>query len=427
MAEHVSWRDRLREYTLTAGELGSSAGQTIMVVLLPVLLERYQTSAMLIGVVIGGEGVLTLLVPLVVGAFSDHLHPRLAGPFGRRGFFLMLTAPVMAATLALAPFLHGFWTLGLIAFLFFTGVNGYYTPLWTLMIDAVPPERRGRVQGARGVLRAAGLAFGLVASGILYSGWEPLPFLVAALLVLVTTAMTMLAAKSAPEGPPPPHSFHPMRLWHDLSSRPGARRFLLANALWSGAVDGIRPYFFLFASAVIGLSVAQTSMGLSILVASIGVGAAVVGRLGDRYGPGPVLRTALAGLTFAMMCGFFLRSPAPTLGLLVVAGLAAAAVVTLPYPLFANMMEGRNMGQNTGLFVLSVSAGRMLAPVLVGGIIDLGERLEPATRGYPFMWVAAALFAGGAWLVLGSSLRHQERGQAKLREPPPRPVSGGRP
>ena len=74
----------LRQYGITAGTLGSTAGQTVMVAVLPVLLAKYARSAVWIGFAVGGEGVFALLVPYWIGYLSDHLHPRLAARFGRR-------------------------------------------------------------------------------------------------------------------------------------------------------------------------------------------------------------------------------------------------------------------------------------------------------------------------------------------------------
>src|SRR5207237_3733191 len=102
---------RLGEYALTSGTLGSTGGQTLMVAVLPVLLAQYTRSAMWIGFAVGGEGVFALIVPYWIGFLSDHLPGPLARRFGRRTFFLLLMAPVMALSLGIAPFLHGYWPL----------------------------------------------------------------------------------------------------------------------------------------------------------------------------------------------------------------------------------------------------------------------------------------------------------------------------
>src|SRR5690625_2589495 len=135
-------RTTIREYGITAGTLGSTAGQTIMVTLLPVLLAEYVSSAIWIGIAIGGEGVFALLVPYWAGLLSDRLPAGLAARFGRRAFFLLLMAPLMAATLVIAPFLKGYWPLAGIALLFFAFFHAYLTPLWALMVDLRSEERR---------------------------------------------------------------------------------------------------------------------------------------------------------------------------------------------------------------------------------------------------------------------------------------------
>jgi MFS family permease len=401
-------KQKIREYGITAGTLGSTAGQTIMVALLPVLLAEYAPSAIWIGIAIGGEGLFALLVPYWAGALSDLLPDRLARRFGRRTLFLMLTAPPMAASLVIAPFLSGYWALAGIAFVFFSFFHGYLTPLWALMVDTVPDERWGRVHGVRGALHAGGLGYGLVASGLLYAIWPPLPFIVAALLILVTTGVTIAMA---PRGEGSTRSDHgdghggeARTVWKDLKGRPDIRRFLIANSLWTGAVDGIRPYVFLFAAVVVGINTAETSLILILLVGGIGVGSVALGGLGDRYGRSRLLAGGALLTAVAMICGVTIRTVPGAVALLLVSGIGAAALIALPYPLFAEMVGGRAIGRYTGLYVLSLGAGRILAPVAVGAAIDLGKQLIPGTEGYPMMWLVAGAMALLGLVALQASL-----------------------
>lgn len=405
----VGLKQKIREYGITAGTLGSTAGQTIMVALLPVLLADYAPSAIWIGFAIGGEGIFALLVPYWVGALSDHLPGRLARRFGRRTLFLFLMAPLMAASLAVAPFLEGYWQLAAIAFAFFSVFHGYLTPLWALMVDTVPDERWGRVHGVRGALHAGGLGYGLVASGLLYAIWPPLPFLLAALLILVTTGITIAVAPSGEvrgsgRGPEP-HGGEGWGVWRELQDRPDLRRFLIANALWTGAVDGIRPYVFLFAAVVVGINTAETSLILLLLVGGIGVGSVALGRMGDRYGRGRLLAAGALLTAVAMSCGVAIRDIPGALLLLLVSGIGAAALIALPYPLFAELVGGRAIGRYTGLYILSTGAGRVLAPVVVGAAIDLGKPLFPAFEGYPMMWPVAGVMALLGLFTLRGALR----------------------
>jgi MFS family permease len=396
-------RDRLKEYALTSGELGAAAAQTTAVVLLPVLLRDETTSTFLIGFAVGGEGVFALLIPFVIGALSDRLPRSLTHRFGRRSFFLLWSAPVMAATLVMMPFVSGFWPTVGVAFAFFCAAQVFFTPLWTLTIDAVPDDRRARVQGARGALRAAGLGYGLVLGGALFSIWEPLPFLLAALLVLVCAAGTVLAARTLADGDDPPRRRGPgtvRELLTELNENPDAKRLLAANALWNGAIDGVRPYFLLFGSVVLGIGPAVTSAWMLFLVIGIGLGSILVGRLGDHSDRARLLARGVALTTLAMAAGFFMRNIIVGIPILLAAGVGAAAIIALPYPIYASLTDAKRAGEHTGVFVVSLSAGRLLAPMIVGAVIDFARPFMRETEGYPAMWLVAALMAGGGWLML---------------------------
>ncbi|MFW6330185.1 MAG: MFS transporter [Gemmatimonadota bacterium] len=402
-------RRAIREYGLTAGTLGSTAGQTVMVALLPILLARYTDSATLIGFAIGGEGMVAILVPYWIGAWSDHLPDRYARRFGRRTFFLVLTAPLMAASVAIAPFLNGFWPIAGAALVFFISLHGFLAPLWALMVDEVPQERRGGVQGVRGALHSAGLAFGLVGGGLLFSLWEPLPFVTAGALILVTTAITYVAA---PRTPAPGHqggTADILMVWRRLKGRPAVSWMLLGNALWSSGVDGIRPYVFLFATVVLGINVAQTSLLLMVIVAGLGVGALALGHLGDRYGHARLLMIGSGITGVAMLLGYFVRTVPGAVALLLFAGLGAATLISLAYPLFASLIGERGVGRDTGLYIVTMGFGRIVAPVLIGAAIDLGRAGLPEVKGYPYMWPIAGALTLAGLLALVRAMRYARR------------------
>src|SRR5690606_11128971 len=170
-----------------------------------------------------------------------------------------------------------------------------------------------------------------------------------------------------------------------LRKQPAVRRLLLANALWSGAVDESRPYVFLFAVTVLGITVAQASLVLEVLVAGLSNGAVAIGHLGDRYGRAWLLQSGSLVTGLAMMAGIAVRDVPGALLLLLASGVGAATLVALPYPLFAGIAGERSIGRYTGLYVLTLSLGRIIAPLVVGAGIDLGARLYPATQVYPLM------------------------------------------
>jgi MFS family permease len=384
---------RFREYGLTIGTMGSNASQTLIIAFLPVLLARHTSSATLIGAVIGSEGLLAILVPYWIGYMSDHLPDRLARRFGRRALFLWTSAPLMTASLVAVPFIHGFWPLAAMGIFFFAALQGYMTPLWALMIDSVPDERRAVVQGVRGAFQAIGLAFGLIAGGLLFEVWEPLPFVTAGFILILSTWFTVLSAPSDRGGRSLAGRKRKAPVWRQLLKRPEIRWFLVANALWSGAIDGIRPYIFLYAATVFGISVGGTSGLLVFLLLGVGIGAVAVGRLSQLFGRARLLMISAGMCGIAMLLAYFPRSSSDIIWLLAVAGLAAASFIALPFPVFSKLSGDEAPGRQTALFIVSVGISRVLAPIVIGTVIDLRARFDPELGGYPFMWFAAGTMA----------------------------------
>jgi MFS family permease len=396
--------------------MGSNASQTLIIAFLPVLLARYTSSATLIGAVIGSEGLLAILVPYWIGYMSDHLPDGLARRFGRRALFLWASAPLMTASLVAVPFIHGFWPLAAMGIFFFAAMQGYMTPLWALMIDAVPDERRAVVQGVRGAFQAMGLAFGLIVGGLLFEVWEPLPFVTAGFILILSTWFTVLSAPS--DRGALPERTRKAPVWRQLLKRPEIRWFLVANGLWSGAIDGIRPYIFLYAATVFGISVGGTSGLLVFLLLGVGVGAVVVGRLSQVVGRARLLMISAGMCGVAMLLAYFPRSSSDIIWLLAVAGLAAASFIALPFPVFAKLAGDEAPGRQTALFIVSIGISRVLAPIVIGTVIDLSARFDPELRGYPFMWVAAgtmALLSVPALLKAVSAYRAHEAAPAGAR------------
>jgi len=393
-------RRRLREYGLTVGELGSSGGQTVVVALLPVLLAPYAPSAVWIGAIIATEGLFALAIPYFTGVLSDRLPPPLANRYGRRTLFLLTSAPVMAAALIVMPFQRGFWALSVPAFVFFAAFNVYTTLLRTLLIDVVPTSRWGRVQGFLGVLHAGGLGYGLVAGGLLFAVWSPLPFLLGAALIVVFTATTYgLAPRNDSARDMGARSqggnrvrVVPERLfWSELVRRSDVGWFLVANGLWTGAVDGLRPYIFLYAAYVLGTTVAETSLLLVVMLIGVAIGAYAFGRAGDRLGRGRVLLYTALGTAGIMALGTGVRTVPGAIAVLVPAGLGAAAFIALPYPVFVQLASLDQLGRFTGVYSMSVGVARFMAPLVVGRTIDFGARLYPELYGYPLLWPVVAL------------------------------------
>jgi maltose/moltooligosaccharide transporter len=398
----------IRRYSMPAGEMGAAGGQTLIAALLPVLLAPHAPSTFWIGAVIGSEGLFALTLPYVGGAFTDSVRTRFSGAFGRRGLLLAIAAPPMALALVLLPFRDSFWTLAGAAVVYFMALHLYSAPLRALLLDVTPKERWGSVQGALGALHLAGVAFGLVAGGLLFSIWEPLPFLVGGGLIVVMTATTLIAVRKPAQEDEAQRddddnewsARDELDFWKDMVRRRETRTILLANVFWAGGTEGIRPYIFLFATVVLGIAVQTASLAMLGFLVAAALGSVAAGRLGDRIGRERMLLIGSVLAGGAMLPGFFVRDLLPLMILLVPAGFGAAALVSLPYPVFEEIAGDGDTGRSTGAFYASIGIARVLAPLLVGAAIDVAAAWLPEEEGYPIMWpMAGMLVLTGAVLL----------------------------
>src|SRR4051812_32725917 len=74
---------------------GLALSITVVSTYLPTVLQGFTTSTTTVGMLIGAEGLLALMVPIVVGTWSDRLRTRLGG----RLPFIIAGVPVAAAGL----------------------------------------------------------------------------------------------------------------------------------------------------------------------------------------------------------------------------------------------------------------------------------------------------------------------------------------
>lgn len=126
--------------------------------------------------------------------------------------------------------------------LFLLGYFVYFAPYYALYPDLVSERFRSRSQGWQGGLRGAGMMTGLAGGGVMLSLWQPLPFVVGAAAVAVTTAVLALRLRGRLSrlGGRSPNQGNPFAATCSLvRTYPATRTWMIANALWEGALAGL--------------------------------------------------------------------------------------------------------------------------------------------------------------------------------------------
>ncbi|WP_199431269.1 MFS transporter [Qaidamihabitans albus] len=389
----LSWSQRRFLLLLGVPALGIAFAYTVVTTYGPVLLGRLAGPAT-IGVLIGSEGVLALVLPVLVGGWSDRLRTRLGG---RLPFVLGATV-VAAASLVLLPLSAGSLYLVVpVLLVFFAAYFTYYAPYYALYPDLVPAEAAGRSQGFQGGLRATGLLLALASGGVLLALWRPLPFVLGAGAVVAVTACLFLGIRGRLEG-------HPQR---ERGSGAGAalsllredariRNWAVANACWEAALGALRTFVVLYFTVGLGVSLSGTSGALALVGFSAVLAAPLAGKLGDRYGARRVMVVAVVAFAVGLTPALLTTDTAFVTAILPVA-FAAVVLLTLPYSQLMGLLpEKTRHGVGAGLFGLSRGVGLLAGPLLAGLAIEASSSVPvlsfEETNGYSSVFAVAAGF-----------------------------------
>ncbi len=348
----------------------------------PVVLIRLARSDTMVGLLIGGEGVFALFVPLVAGAVSDRLGP---SRLGRRLPLVLLGLPFVVTGLVLLPLSPSYLFAAAVVFVLYVGYFLYYPPYRALYAALFPRSYWGRAQSTQAIARGAGLGAVLVAGGALLDVWEPFPFVLGAVVLVVATLALLPAARLGSETARPVEALELPTLRELVRDRSLAA-FAVANGLWEFSFTGLRTFIVLYVIRGLGESAAVASGVIAVVAVAYVAGAPVAGWLADRYGVLRVLRAAGLLYGVGLVCGVFPTTLAPMLPALPIVALAGAIVMTLPGTLAFTIAPPGAEGAAAGLQDFSRGLGVVLGPVLVGGAIDLFRDHLAATSGYAAMW-----------------------------------------
>ncbi|PRX43635.1 Na+/melibiose symporter-like transporter [Prauserella shujinwangii] len=395
----LTWPQRRFLLLLALPAFGIAFAYTVVTTYGPVLLGRFAGPST-IGILIGSEGVLALVIPLLVGGWSDRLRTRVGG----RLPFVLAAAVVAAVALVLLPLAGGSPYLVVPALLlFFAAYFTYYAPYYALYPDLVPEGMEGRSQGFQGGLRAAGLLLALAGGGVLLALWRPLPFVLAAAVLLLLPASLVAAVRGrstdVADGERGNGAAAALAI---LRADRRIRNWAVANACWEAALGALRTFVVLYFTAGLGFSLSGTSGALALVGVAAVVAAPLAGKLGDRYGVRRVM--IAAALLFAVgVTPAVVTTDTTFVAAILPVAFAAVVLLTLPYSQLMSLLPERTRhGVGAGLFGFSRGVGLLAGPLLAGQAIDALRGVPvlsfAATEGYSAIFAVAAVFLlAGVW------------------------------
>lgn len=370
--------------------LGLTFAVTTLSAYLPSVLHDL-ADPIVIGVIIGVEGLFGLFMPVIFGALSDrskHVKGRLK--------YLVAAVIAMCAGLIIMGIIHNLLLIALMVALFYVGYYAYLAPFWAIYPDIIPSSHSGRSRSAESIWRGIGAVAALVGSGFLISLWTPLPFLVAAGLLIATTLLLKpILGKRAQQ--PVESSRASIAdsfkfIWGVLQKDHKIRNLLIANSLWNATLRSILAFTVLFFTLGMGRS-HQFVAGVIFPIAAIGMVVMIpfAGKLADTVGHTKVMTIAGIVYGFGTMLAGISQQTWVIFCIPLVSG-AAATLMVLPYSAMMRLLSNDQNGVGSGLFGLSRGVGSFVGPVLTGLAIKLCDGIFRSTNGYAAFWLVAGMY-----------------------------------
>jgi MFS family permease len=371
--------------------LALALATTMVTTYLPVVAAGFVGSTLVIGIIVGLEGLVALWLPLVVGSWSDRLRTRLGG----RLPFLIAATPVLVAGLVAMGFVGSVATLGAAALVFFVGYFVAYEPYRALYPDAVGEEIAGRAQSTQALWRGLGTGLALVSGGLLLGLATPAPFLAAAVVFVV--CMVAFGVALARRGIPHPEQeaeggigAAARKVIALVGEHSALRAFLVANALWELSLATLKTFIVLYATKGLGFDRSIAALVIGGVAVVVLLAAFASGKLADRYGHFAVLRVALPVYGAGFLVPFLVSSPALVALAIPFVAVGGGVIMALPYAVLMPLMPEADHGALTGYYSLSRGLGTWLGPLLGGAAVAALGGVFADTHGYQAIWGVCA-------------------------------------
>lgn len=381
----------------------------------PLLAKQFTSSTSIIGLVIGAEGAVALIIPLAAGAWSDQLRTSIGG----RLPFVLAGTPLLAVSIVLLGFMHSLLPIALLVLVFFIAYYVAYEPYRALYPDMLEQEVAGRGQSSQALFRGAATGCALIGGGLLFKLSPQLPFVVAgpvaaaALGAFIWRARRSPAVREQRDREARTVRQNAAELISLLRERPPLRAYLFANALWELSLAALKTFVMLFLTRGLKLSLDEGVAVIAGVMVLILVAAPVSGKLGDRFGVTRVVRTSLWLYGGGLLLPAFTQDPWLVLPFLPFIAFGGGMILSLPYAVLMPLMPEEEHGLITGFYSFSRGFGIMLGPLLAGGAISLLRQPFSSTQGYAAMWLVCGVSILASLAFMGPLVRQERRRRAE--------------
>jgi len=345
------------------------------------------------GIIMGLDNLAALFVLPVVGVISDRTFTRI----GRRMPFIVVFAPIAAlafifiplapslitpaenGNISAMPGLFGIFMASIIIMLL--AMSAFRTPVVSLMPDLTPSPLRSKANGVINFMGGLAGVVGSLALSPLFDTSIWLPFVSAAILLLVAVAALFIFVKERKasvvlddDDQAEREGLHVLTKLRNIphENRRSLILLMLAIFSWFVAFNAMDTWFTSFGVTVLHLSPGTAGMIFSVALIAFIIFAIPAGFIGSRISRKWAIITGLAIFTVAMLIINTMESLPVIVALLAVGGASWALVNINSLPMIVDTStDERMLGTFVGLYYIASQLAAILGPGITGKVVDL--------------------------------------------------------
>jgi len=352
---------------LSFGFFGSSLVWSVYNAYVPILLEGFISSTMMIGIVMSIDNFFGVVFQPLFGKISDRTNTR----FGRRLPFLFVCMPICALLFAFIPHMNNLWSFMGVVIVFTFVMSIWRTPAVSLMPDLTPGPFQSQANGIVNLMGGIGAILAFAGGGLLFElGGFPLPFLVSGLLML--GAMVVLAVFVREPQRPPMTKAEAKEAAVKLTPKEKKSLIFLLCAIffWFAGYNAVETFFSLYATNTMDVTAGQASIMLSLFALAL-VGFAIpAGMIGAKIGRRKTILIGLAGVTLMFLPMIFITSANLARLLLLFGGMCWACVNINSLPMVVRIAGPMKVGAFIGYYYLFSFSSQLVTTPIYGAIRD---------------------------------------------------------
>ncbi len=386
------------------------------------LLSDYTDSPFIKGVVLAVEGLMGLIVPPIIGWYSDRIFTKR----GRRKPFIIIGGLLAGLSLFMAyvAYANG-WIFEMFLFFisfFYFSMHLYTAPFRALMPDLIESGNRGKASGIITLLEVVGNLVGFILGAILWD-INPLYTYLMGLILIPLAAILTYAIIDEEELEEEKLNMvkdegilaYAKKMFHETDTI----KFYTAQTLWWMGFEFIAMFFIGIAAQILYGDASEEHIKAVTSTAVILMGifniAAVFtalpgGIIYDRIGRKKSIIIGDAIFGASILAGMFAKTYMHILVILVIAGLGWGILLAASYPVIGDLLSKFRREEFNGRYYGVFEASRSI-PILLGGWIG-GAVVLIAGHNYISLFPASALAVFLA-IPLVAKMKHLDREESE--------------